>query len=167
MKCDICRERQAVVFIHQVGSEGPTELHLCEECAKSHGLVHLSEDVGKALMELLKNFPQTVRNSRGKKGTGNEFCPFCGTTWRDLQKSQRAGCARCYAIFKNLLKKEIISYGKEGGYKGRLSVSLRNQQNRQSELERLRKLLQEALEKERYEEAAQYRDAIQQLEQGA
>ncbi|MFQ3547626.1 MAG: UvrB/UvrC motif-containing protein [Termitinemataceae bacterium] len=162
MMCDICGKREAIVFIHQVGAGQNTELNLCAECAHEHGINQLGEDVGKALMELMKKFPSpaqtSMHNSSKNKKKLLEKCPTCGISVQEVRKNLRLGCSDCWSWYGDILKKPKK-------YHGRYSLRVEQELKTKEELERLTLLLQTAVAIEDYEQAAAYRDQIQKLEQ--
>ncbi|MCA1950938.1 MAG: UvrB/UvrC motif-containing protein [Treponema sp.] len=173
MLCDICGKREAIVFIHQVGAGGQTELHLCSQCAYEHGLQNLEGDIGKALSDLLKKLPLDKVPASGLSPLGKtkkkypEQCPFCGLSLPDLKKQGLAGCETCWNVFGDLL---VVPHVKKQGpqqHRGRFSLQVSDAIAQKQELEQLKNLLQAAVDREDYEQAAMYRDRIRILEMGA
>ena len=90
-------------------------------------------------------------------------CPGCGTTAGEFKVSGRLGCARCYETFKGALLPVLERVHDATSHRGRMPgpVAPRTDDNRAS---KLRRLLAEAIDAERYEEAANLRDKLQELE---
>ncbi len=173
MLCDICGKRDAIVFIHQVGAGEQTELHLCSQCAYEHGLQHLEGDIGKALSDLLKKLPLdkvpvSDPSPLGKmKKKYPEHCPSCGLSFQDIKKHGLAGCETCWNVFGDLLAVSNVKKQGNQQHRGRLSCQITDVIAQKQELEQLKNLLQAAVDREDYEQAAMYRDRIRLLERGA
>ena len=168
MKCDLCGQREAVVFVHQVSKEGNSELRLCVQCAREHGLGSLDGDMTEALKNLLSTVPSTAFTPKGSlKKIGP--CPHCGLSREEAKKRGSLGCAHCWEHFgKSLLEGLSVSRGATKGsvplHQGRVSLRLTSLRIREQELIRLREELAEAVLAENYELAARYRDQIRTLE---
>lgn len=168
MKCDLCGQREAVVFVHQVSREGKSELRLCVQCAREHGLGSLDGDLTGALKNLLSTVPSTALKPKGSvKKVGP--CPHCGLSWEEAKKKGTMGCDHCWEHFgKGLLEGLSVLRGSEKAliplHQGRLSLRLASLRIREQELVRLREELGDAVHTENYELAARYRDQIRALE---
>jgi len=157
MKCDLCGVREAVVFVHQVGREGTTEVRLCAQCAKDHGVNNLDGDVTAAVGKLLSALPKP-----SAAGTATEIvfgpCPHCGAELTEVRKRGSASCAVCWRHFGAALETGGQRHG------GRLSLRLDRLRARDRVLVALRENLQRALDLEDYEQAAALRDELRRRE---
>lgn len=157
MKCQRCNER-AVFHITEILGEGQIEeLHLCMKCGERY----LAEPIpgtqaptgggSSAELELLQQWEEMV-------------CPECGGTLKDFRNTGRLGCPHDYQYFREQLQPLLQSIHGETQHSGKVpNRSAADHQLRQ-EISRLRRQLQELIEAERYEEAAQLRDRIRELE---
>lgn len=160
MKCDLCRDRTAVVFVQQVSKEGSLELHLCEICAKEQGFSTTDNKIDITLGGLFSNlFEKKIPIEINKVVS----CQICGTTFAEIKKNGKVGCSTCYQQFRS----EIISYMRSEGvdisYTGSLPEKLEIFNTSKTDPASLRKELQEAIEREDYELAAYYRDRLRML----
>jgi protein arginine kinase activator len=168
MKCDLCGQREAVVFVHQVSKDGNSELRLCVQCAREHGLGSLDGDMTEALKNLLSTLPASAFTPKGSsKKIGP--CPHCGLSREEAKKRGTLGCPHCWEHFgKGLLEGLSPTRGSPKTpvplHQGRLSLRLTSLRIREQELVRLREELAEAVSAENYELAARYRDQIRALE---
>ena len=92
-------------------------------------------------------------------------CEQCGFAPSDFKKQGRFGCPACYGAFKGILDPMLDGMHKGTVHSGKVP---RRAQERKSLYDRLTKLeldLTEAIKSERYEEAARYRDEINQVKQ--
>lgn len=130
----------------------------------------------------------------GSPGRGNPTtepqiqCPHCGYQLSTFRQTGRLGCTRCYEAFKTALEPLIGSiYGKarhveEGerpkveeeaaapGSKAEAAETSAPKKKKKAEphgskVEELREKLQEAIQNEKFEEAAKLRDEIKKLEE--
>lgn len=163
MLCDICNKNQATVHLTEIVDEQMNELHLCEECARQKSS-QMESQFG--LSELLAGMAEFEKPTKEKE---LEFatlkCPNCGLTYSDFKKIGRLGCGGCYTAFKKylgpLLKKihgSSVHFGKSPFKAGR---GVR----KKIDLLELRDKLQKAVEAEEFEEAANIRDQIKNLEE--
>lgn len=157
MKCQRC-DRRAVFHITEILGEGQfEELHLCEEC----GARYLAEPIpgtqgptatgSSAELELLQQWEQLQ-------------CPECGLTLKDFRNTGRLGCPRDYDFFREQLQPLLQSIHGDLQHAGKAPARLGQKDTLRQELARLRRQMQELINAERYEEAAQLRDRIRELE---
>lgn len=96
MRCDQCKERDAVVHLTQIVEEQVTTQHLCEKCAAERG-VESSTLLPKTP---LGSFLAAMGKAPGPRGAGTgAACPGCGATLQDFREAGRLGCGECYATF--------------------------------------------------------------------
>jgi protein arginine kinase activator len=96
----------------------------------------------------------------GQPGTA---CPGCGLTHEQFQAGRRLGCARCYDVFAAELEQIFHRVQDEAVHRGKVPGRPRTAPPSPLELRRLRECLQRAVEDERFEEAARFRDQINKL----
>jgi protein arginine kinase activator len=95
-------------------------------------------------------------------------CPKCSITWDRLKQDGRAGCAQCYETFAEQLREvmeRVQSASHHTGKRPRAADKRRRRleqlrAKRDNRLEMLNRRLQEAIQEERFEEAAKLRDQI-------
>ncbi len=158
MKCDICRERNAIIFVQQVSRNSSVELHLCETCALERGYPVNENRIDISLGGL---FSGILKNQEG--APRQPACPACGNTLENLRKSRRAGCADCYRLFSAEIRSVLRSEGIQGVFTGSLPERLEAFTPRTPDPENLKKELDRAIEHEDYELAAYYRDRLRAL----
>jgi protein arginine kinase activator len=160
MKCQKCT-KQATLHITEVLSEEQFEdLHLCEECANKY----LYEPSQKGLL-----------GKGGLMGGGEESdeitalnqreCPECGIKFVEFRNSGRLGCPHDYQEFREELATLLENIHGETRHCGKTPRHFPQNKQTQTELAQLRKQLQQAINKEAYEEAARIRDRIRQIEE--
>lgn len=160
MKCDICHEKEAIVFIRQVSGSSVNELHLCTGCAQERGF---SADEAKIEMSLSNLLSGLVDTSLGQSSK-NRACTVCGQLVKDIIDSKRAGCPECYVQFKKEIAAQLRVDGIEGEYTGTFPRQLAYFKSALTDRMMLQSKLEKAISEEDYEKAAVYRDRLRVLE---
>ena len=163
MRCDNCRERDAVINLTQVEHDSKVTLHLCEQCAQEKGIetgtTVLKSTLGTFLSAMGKgtNLPVPADTAR---------CPSCGATLLDFRDSGRLGCAQCYQTFGDHLRDLLRRLHGSSQHVGERYVApgVNGEASAASELIELRDQLRRAVESENFERAAELRDQIRVLE---
>ena len=172
MICDICNCKQASVHVTEIINNKMTELHLCEDCAKKKSF-QMEQHFGLAdLLAGLSDFGVSIDKGTKKQGLK---CSNCGLSYEDFRKVGRFGCSECYSTFKNnlapLLKRIHRSTrhtgsspsAKKKASKKPVAVAKPKPKVKESKLDVLKGQMQEAVDKEAFEEAAKLRDKINKL----
>jgi protein arginine kinase activator len=145
-KCQRCT-RQATLHITEVVSKAQyEEHHFCEECAKKHLYTTPGGSTGHVEEPGLKN------------------CEHCGLKFSEFRSTGRFGCPHDYDHFNEELEPLLQSIHGISTHVGKAPLQADTRRREVAELNRLKRQLDTAIEQEQYEEAAQLRDRIQQLE---
>lgn len=109
----------------------------------------------------------TVARKAGGHSTGSDphTCPVCGMTWQQFKQHGIVGCAYDYTHFESKLT-PIIKRTQESAtsHNGKLPTKIRKTDSAiAATAARLRRELQQAVESENYERAAQLRDQLNSL----
>ncbi len=97
----------------------------------------------------------------------NEFviCTNCGTTYKEFRKNNLFGCSECYNAFSGKLVRVLKKIHGSAEYFGKTPLGVdKIVYSEKRQLSILRKQLNEAIKKERFEDAAFLRDKINDLE---
>ncbi|GIW84054.1 MAG: excinuclease Uvr [Gemmataceae bacterium] len=156
MKCMFC-DNPATIHLTDIIQRQKREMHLCERCARERKLLPAPLGAPLNLKALLQLLLQALRSFESQEVRS---CPHCGLTYAGLKAEGRMGCASDYAVFHDMLEPllERIHRATEHTGKRPRVAQLR------AEIEQLRQRLQEAVATENYEQAAQLRDRIRQME---
>ncbi len=175
MLCDRCQKRDAKILYTEIINGVKKEQHLCEECATDYTsfqmekpLMNSDLTLGDLLSTLLDNYTASDKKKSGEV-TPSLTCGTCGTTYEEFIQKGRFGCSDCYRSFNEQLGKTLKSIqgaevhtGKRP--KGYVTTTSSDRAYKDiPESEKLSLLLQEAIEKEEFEEAARLRDLIKQM----
>lgn len=160
MKCDICREREATVFVQQRTDGGHMELRLCVPCAADHGLKDPAGDVAGVVEKFLAALPKA--ETPGPPSVLS-CCPQCGLSQGDIKRRRSAGCTQCWELFADLLLDSHPGMPR-ARHKGRFSLGVQAAIEQEQKRKKLRDRLASAIALEAYEEASFLRDELRSLE---
>lgn len=158
MLCSKCKKREAVVFLTIVEESGEkTELNLCEICAK--------ESVLNSYM--FDNFISALFNIESEQSGGKSIgissklkCAECALSYEELMKYGKAGCDKCYENFASVVMPIVKRIHGKDQHMGKVIKSKQFDMIKKQEISRLQAKLDEAVQCENYEKAAEYRDLI-------
>lgn len=162
MLCDKCKKNTATYHYKQNVNGQVTELHLCPVCAaeSTHGAFSGMDSlggIGSLLTGALREAVAPVRR----------VCPVCGATSADIAKSGYAGCPSCYQTFAAMFAPYIAKLHGHVAHRGRIPLAAQKPEDpsemRKRQMEQLKKELGEAIQSERFEQAAVLRDRINAL----
>jgi Uncharacterized protein with conserved CXXC pairs len=170
MICGECGKNEAV-FHYKANHNGVvTEKHLCAQCADKSGLMSQGL-LGAGMFSGLANgmLGELLGGMIGNTGSGTVIkeaavCPFCGMRIDELMQNGKAGCAKCYKTFRGALSPTIHKIHGNTEHTGKVPEGSHQYIKEQSKLADLKKGLQEAIDKQEYEEAAKIRDEIRAME---
>ena len=169
MLCQACGKRPATTHVKTIINGELTEYSLCSECAQKMGYENLMSGLGLNFGSLLGSF----FGDSAKRPMETVRCPGCGSSFEDIAQSGKVGCAECYKTFYERLIPSIQRiHGNTkhcGKHPGGAMLQISPQQqlaNPETELQRKKRELQEAVEAQNYEQAAVLRDEIKELEGG-
>lgn len=164
-KCDKC-DRHATHHSVEIVKGEKIEKHLCDLHAAEDGLA--VKAVHTPINELLSNFVKLHSGAAEQEGeTAKErACEECGMTFAEFREHSLLGCPSCYRTFESELS-PLLERAHEGGthHIGKVPHRAGAGEQRQAQLMRMRKRLDEAVAAEDYELAARLRDDIKTLEE--
>ncbi len=182
MLCQKCQERPATVFFTQTINNETTQMHLCEICAKEQSPMYGGLNIAQfnplaALTNILNSVISMEGNPMSPVGLGREAqapeqqlqCPHCGYQLAAFRQTGRLGCTRCYEAFRKALEPVITGiHGPvlhiEETPVTSVTESSKPVPDAKPEVEQIREKIKEAIQNERYEEAARLRDEIKKIE---
>jgi protein arginine kinase activator len=156
MKCQKCNKAATMHITEVLAEEQFEEHHLCEDCAQ------------KYLYEPPKKSEKSGEGEEADEiGALNQReCPHCGVKFVEFRNSGRLGCPHDYDEFREELLPLLENIHGETRHAGKTPRNLPQSRQAQSAMIQLRKQLQQAVNREAYEEAAHLRDQIRRLEEG-
>ena len=162
MNCEICHKNQATKKIHIALQGEKKELNVCENCADMHALSNpfagLPDVLGILLLGLLaQSLTQREKESSDLK------CHTCGLTIGQFRAKGTFGCPACYDSFRDTAENMLRRIHGSTKHIGKKPLNLRTKPDSNTSLPELQKQLQQAIDAEDYERAAQLRDLINDL----
>lgn len=170
-KCHICGKR-ASIYLTQIINGQAKDLALCETCARNKGLFDpqalafaeqffpeaFRQKVDKIVKELIGQSETAQEKTLPRRNSTDllTHCPSCGFSLDEFRQIGRLGCPDCYSVFAD----ELNTDAEPGSETPTTEKATDSPAVRRSKLERQ---LQEAVEKEDYETAAQIRDRLKSM----
>jgi protein arginine kinase activator len=164
MKCESCREREAVVHLTQIVNDAVSQLHLCEVCAGERGVEPpmVSQSPLGSFLAAMGKGPGTAE---GPLVSAPRQCPGCGATLQDFRETGRLGCPECYECFEAPLRDLLRRLHGSAVHAGERYLEPGADPRRQDQAaEVLRAELRKAVAAENFELAAELRDRLRAME---
>jgi protein arginine kinase activator len=156
--CQRCKKQQATVHLTEIHQNQRNERHLCEDCAKEEGVAIKTQ---VPLQDILSGMLEASQTA-GKEASLT--CPDCGITYAEFRSQGRLGCPHDYEVFGEPLREVLEKVHGGGEHLGKVPRRAGADITVQRHLMQLRRELQQAVESEKYEEAARLRDLIRDKE---
>ncbi len=159
MLCQSCEKKQATTHIKTILNGELKEYRLCSDCAKKYGYASFLGDAGFDLDKLFGSFMDGLGAPRpGKR------CQCCGSSFEDIAKSGKVGCAECYDTFYDELLPSVRRIHGRTSHTGKLAHSAGTGVRIRNEIAKCRTELEQAIKAQEFEKAAELRDRIRELE---
>lgn len=173
MLCENCKKNEATTYIKTNVNGDVHEYHLCPDCAaelQSSGafgnLLNFDSVFGGMsgfdLVSSLLSSPFGSFGSMPSIGAGKR-CAVCGSDFNSIAKTGKAGCPNCYTEFRTKLAPTIKKIHGNTVHCGKHS-KVTTEESNENQVATLKKQLDEAIQSENYELAAELRDQIKALE---
>ncbi|HNT10780.1 MAG TPA: UvrB/UvrC motif-containing protein [Spirochaetota bacterium] len=151
-----------------------SEIHLCEKCAKEFGLNTKFSKFSLTVPDMLSFLDVHEVNPSDRTAV----CMSCGSSYIDIRKRGRLGCPDCYRYLGAELESIILNVHGRNRHVGKIPAYYVEMKSfskplidsdlppagEMSDLDELRRQLDDAVMNERYEEAALLRDRIRGLQ---
>ena len=158
MFCDVCKSKEATVFLTQIVEGKMQKVNLCESCSKEKGV---NDPTGFALADLLLGLGAAQEIEKNPLGIR---CSVCGFSQTDFKKTGRLGCSACYDAFAEGLSGMLKNMHRGLIHTGKVPARLALVLIKARELASLQQGLEKAILEEKFEDAAGFRDKIRLLE---
>ncbi len=166
MKCQNC-DKTATIHITEITGGVPEELHLCE----AHAREYLTQGpIGsQSATSIASALAQQIvgGTTEDLARLDQQACPVCGITFYEFRSKGRFGCPHDYVFFEQQLEPLLLNIHGETQHKGKRPKTTQAddmKQEKLTELIRLRREMNEAVEAENYEQASELRDRIRSIE---
>jgi len=166
MTCQQCGQNPATVYFRETVNGQTAEIYLCVACAQKRGLSGGFEILQNPLMGLdIGSFwgslfadPEVLSQKQ------EALCPDCGTTYSEIAETGKAGCPACYIAFYDRLLPSIQRIHGKTQHVGKVPGTAEITGRPASELDQLKRQLEQAIDNQEYEECARLRDRIKEFE---
>ncbi len=155
--CHFCGQPATIHYTSLIGKK-KVEQHLCEGCARAKGVI--SEGPISTAPMNLQALVQMVLGQHATADTSALKCPECGLKYSQFRAEGRLGCPHDYDAFGEVLRPLLDRIHRDTAHRGKVPKALAGR----GEVAALRRMLAEAVDAERYEDAARLRDLIRQKE---
>lgn len=174
MICQVCNKNKANIHYKTNINGKQTEVFLCSECAEKNGMAKklsfepidvIDGFLGKGTDDIFGGlFAGMMNDSPSKSINEPKVCPVCGMRFSDFLHGGKIGCAECYNTFSQPLSSTVKRIHASTEHCGKVPQDKAEGLSQRRKLEELKIKLNEAVEKQEYELAAQYRDEIKKIE---
>ena len=155
--CSSCK-KDCTVHLTQIINGKVNNVDMCEHCPHTKSF---NNDENINLMDFLINMNSgSITNSNPRKGNA---CPECGMGEQAFKKTLRFGCMVCYQVFEPQLKLILSQTQKLGKHSGKIPTMYQDREVLRQKIQGLKEQLEEAVNREDYEKAAQLRDDLSSL----
>ncbi len=174
MFCEKCNKNRATIHLTEIIKNIKSEVHLCEECAKEIGLNSKLSNFSLSIPDFL-SFLDLQTEDDDIFADDKSICRSCKTSLIEIRKSEAAGCSDCYAYLKQGIEKYLLEkynhnqhFGKTPQKyevsnvtlkSGNTDMLIKNTEDRYM----LESMLKDAVDDERYEDAALIRNKLGKL----
>ena len=167
MLCERCNKNIANVYLKNNVNGNITESHLCSLCANQ---VYDKYDKNLNLFNGLSNdFVSDVFNmfdfnkvSHALPAVRN-ICSLCGLSFAQITQTGKVGCGECYRAFKNELEPNVMRIHGKANHTGKIPKNMSLKISNKRKIEELNIKLKKLINEQNFEEAAQVRDEIKNL----
>ena len=165
MLCEQCQKRPATVHVTKIENNQKTELNLCQVCAHESGDLSYGLETKLTLHNFLSNLlSQDYSESLPQRSVKDQQCNKCGFTLKKFSQLGRLGCDHCYKSLEPYLEPMIRKIHGADCHTGKLPKRIGGSIKLRKDIEQIRCKLQQAIGREEFEQAAQLRDMIKDLE---
>lgn len=95
---------------------------------------------------------------------GGRRCPECGYSLREFERNGRFGCPECLHAFEDVIQPLLSRMHKDTRHRGKVPHKAHTETSLKRELRSQETTLEKAVREERFEDAAELRDQIQELQ---
>lgn len=162
MMCNSCGVRPSKIHYTEIVNNKMTSMDLCVECAEARG-INVEKQQSYGLGDLVAGLIDSVAQTESEK-MGKVKCPSCGFAYSNFKKVGRFGCPECYTAFEKQLVPLLRQLHGSTRHEGKTPTAIGPNAALRREIMELQESLTQAVVNERFEEAAQIRDQIRELE---
>lgn len=166
MKCEKCKNNEAVIHFTQIKDGKVVSYNLCKDCAEKFGVKSVKFDSEQQQAFAPEQKSEVLNELAEVKSDEVALeCSFCHSRLDDIKNTGRLGCGSCYFTFEKQIDVLLRRIQGSSFHLGQRSSKPESQiYNDQLRIRELKKKLNDAVKAEDYEEAARLRDEIIRIE---
>ncbi|MGI5958361.1 MAG: UvrB/UvrC motif-containing protein [Massiliimalia sp.] len=156
MLCESCGQREATTVLKKTINGKTQMVHLCSHCANSMLLNNFFSDftMGNLFADDFSVMPK------------QKVCEKCGSSLEEIMETGKVGCDQCYHTFGSELMRSVEKIHGKSAHVGKVPKSAKGALRKKNLLTEYRMELNRLIAEQEFEQAAQVRDRIRELEQG-
>ena len=155
--CERCGKRRAKWHLTDFVDGKPVQKHFCDECyGEQEGA---PSQVNEAFARLIAAVVPELKEMALRE------CPSCGLNYLEFRHTMRLGCANDYEAFDKPLEQLLQAIHGSARHGGKVPETAGEEEAIRSRVRALRRRQQAAIAEEDYEQAAELRDRIKELEE--
>lgn len=166
MLCERCGQRPATVHLTEITNGQQQDTRLCEVCAgeiQPQGFVFAPQlNLHNFLAGLLNH--ELGGGKANRSETDGKKCEKCGVAEGQFVKQGLLGCGYCYPNFEERMLPLLRRIHGNTRHTGKVPERTGGRARLVKEIEIMKNQLKEAVSREEFERAAQFRDHIRQME---
>ncbi len=172
MKCQECGSKEAFVHLSEIVDGEVISLWLCSSCSlqrQNSGRESFPLDTGpKQETESLSSFlgDDFLQPADPRTEMPVTVCPSCDYVLDRWRKTNLLGCPRCYQAFSSVLMPHLTRFHGHASHFGKSPLHGDSDGDQLAAIKKVRIVLEKAVAREDFEEAARQRDLLRNLKSG-
>lgn len=155
--------RPATVHFTKIVNNKKMEMYLCEVCASEKNLgFSIPMDVSN-FFHGFTGIPAEFAYTKGERQQ-DDVCKGCGMSYDEFRKTGKMGCSKCYDVYGRRMGPLLKRIHGSVAHTGKAPKKIAHTAQLSSELGKLKRELEAAVQREDYEKAAVLRDKIRDIE---
>lgn len=159
MICDKCGQNQANIHYTEIVNGNKNEVHLCDKCAHEKEMSS-PFSIHHLLTGLLDN---QIDGKMKIDYVEPKKCKVCGMTYGKFKETGKFGCSECYTSFNDRLDPLFKKIHGHNIHTGKIPNKAGSYIKTKKDIQKLKSDLENAIQKEEFEKAAELRDKIRDL----
>lgn len=163
--CEICHEKEATIHFSEIKNGMKKEMHLCENCAQKKQDINFDNNfnIPFSIQDIFSSIMNAdIDNVFSRKS--EQACPKCGSTYNRFRNTGKFGCEKCYEVFHEQVYPLVKRVQGTLDHTGKIPKRAAGPIRVRKELQKFKRQLAIAVDKEDFERAVELRDKIKELE---
>jgi len=172
MKCQDCGSNEAFVHLSKVVEGDVQSFWLCTSCAEhrqtqTHSSFSADSFDGKESEDLASFLGDDFLHPHDSASElPVTICPSCDYNLEQWKETNLLGCPRCYQAFASILTQHLSRFHGHATHFGKSPQNRTADPDQLAAIKKVRIVLEKAVAREDFEEAARQRDLLRELKSG-